>query len=113
MLNPRRALGAITATPASPANPIIFKDILIPSRVVIYIILTYVCFVYILERLEIVISWKLLMANTFYFYDLETSGFNPRAARIMQFAGQRTDMNLNPIGEPDNMLIKITPDILP
>jgi exodeoxyribonuclease-1 len=50
---------------------------------------------------------------TFYFYDLETSGFNPRQARIMQFAGQRTDMNLNPIGEPDNILVKITPDVLP
>jgi exodeoxyribonuclease-1 len=50
---------------------------------------------------------------TFYFYDLETSGFNPRVSRIMQFAGQRTDMDLNPIGEPDNILIKMTPDILP
>jgi exodeoxyribonuclease-1 len=50
---------------------------------------------------------------TFYFYDLETSGFNPRTARIMQFAGQRTDLNLKPIGEPDNILVKITPDILP
>jgi exodeoxyribonuclease-1 len=50
---------------------------------------------------------------TFYFYDLETSGFNPRTARIMQFAGQRTDLNLKPIGEPDNILIKITPDVLP
>src|SRR5476649_2087312 len=49
----------------------------------------------------------------FYFYDLETSGFNPRGARIMQFAGQRTDMNLQPIGEPDNLLIKMTADILP
>src|SRR6266540_3247195 len=53
------------------------------------------------------------MAQTFYFYDLETSGFNPRTARIMQFAGQRTDMNLNQIGEPDNILIKMTPDTLP
>jgi exodeoxyribonuclease-1 len=50
---------------------------------------------------------------TFYFYDLETSGFNPRNARIMQFAGQRTDMDLKPVGKPDNILIKITPDILP
>jgi exodeoxyribonuclease-1 len=50
---------------------------------------------------------------TFYFYDLETSGFNPRVSRIMQFAGQRTDLDLNPIGEPDNILIKITPDTLP
>lgn len=48
-----------------------------------------------------------------YFYDLETSGISPRASRIMQFAGQRTDMNLKPVGKPDNFLVKITPDILP
>ncbi len=53
------------------------------------------------------------MAHTFYFYDLETSGLSPKSARIMQFAGQRTDMELNPIGAPDNILVKITPDILP
>ena len=53
------------------------------------------------------------MAKNFYFYDLETSGVNPRADRIMQFGGQRTDMNLKPIGEPDNILIKLTDDILP
>ena len=50
---------------------------------------------------------------TFYFYDLETSGLDPRKARIMQFAGQRTDAELNPIGEPLNLLIKLTPDVLP
>lgn len=50
---------------------------------------------------------------TFYFFDLETSGFRPREDRIMQFAGQRTDMNLKPVGEPDNILVKLTPDILP
>lgn len=50
---------------------------------------------------------------TFYFYDLETSGINPRAQRIMQFAGQRTDENLNPIGEPQNWLVKLTDEILP
>lgn len=53
------------------------------------------------------------MASTFYFYDLETSGFNPREARIMQFAGQRTDMGLNPVGEPHNILIKMTDDTVP
>lgn len=31
----------------------------------------------------------------------------------MQFGGQRTDMNLKPIGQPDNLLIKLTPEILP
>ncbi len=53
------------------------------------------------------------MANTFYFYDLETSGLNPREQRIMQFAGQRTDMNLNPIGKPHSLFIKMSPDVLP
>ncbi len=53
------------------------------------------------------------MAVSFFFYDLETSGFNPRSARIMQFAGQRTDLDLKPIGEPVNVLIKLTPDVLP
>jgi exodeoxyribonuclease I len=53
------------------------------------------------------------MAQTFLFYDLETSGFNPKEARIMQFAGQRTDMQLKPIGEPYNYLIRITDDVLP
>lgn len=31
----------------------------------------------------------------------------------MQFAGQRTDLGLKPVGEPVNFLIKITDDILP
>lgn len=31
----------------------------------------------------------------------------------MQFAGQRTDMDLNPIGEPVNVLVKLTDDTLP
>ena len=53
------------------------------------------------------------MDKTFFFYDLETSGLNPRADRIMQFAGQRTDMNLEPIGEPVNILVKMTSDALP
>lgn len=53
------------------------------------------------------------MADSFFFYDLETSGFSPRAARIVQFAGQRTDMSLKPIGKPVNHLIKLTPDVLP
>lgn len=31
----------------------------------------------------------------------------------MQFAGQRTDMDLRPVGEPVNVLVRLTPDILP
>jgi exodeoxyribonuclease-1 len=53
------------------------------------------------------------MSASFLFYDLETSGFSPRQARVMQFAGQRTDMDLNPVGEPFNYLIKIGSDVLP
>lgn len=53
------------------------------------------------------------MSASFYFYDLETSGISARSARIMQFAGQRTDMQLKPIGEPDNIMIKLTNDVLP
>src|SRR5438270_13416086 len=51
--------------------------------------------------------------TSFYFYDLETSGFSPRAARIVQFAGQRTDMDLKPVGEPHNFYIKLSDDVLP
>lgn len=53
------------------------------------------------------------MAASFYFYDLETSGIRSRHSRIMQFAGQRTDLHLKPLAEPDNILIKLTDDILP
>ncbi len=53
------------------------------------------------------------MAASFFFYDLETSGFDARKARIVQFGGQRTDMDLQPIGEPLNVLIKLTPDTVP
>ncbi|MBI3624345.1 exodeoxyribonuclease I [Candidatus Saccharibacteria bacterium] len=53
------------------------------------------------------------MSASFYFYDLETSGFNPREARIMQFAGQRTGINLKPLGQPHNVLIKMTDDVIP
>lgn len=53
------------------------------------------------------------MAASFFFYDLETTGFSARSSRIMQFAGQHTDMDLKPVGEPLNCLIKLTPDVLP
>lgn len=53
------------------------------------------------------------MVSTLFFYDLETTGFNPKEARIMQFAGQRTDLNLKPLGKPYNFYIKLTEDVLP
>lgn len=53
------------------------------------------------------------MSQTFFFYDLETSGLSGRHDRIMQFAGQRTDMDLNPVGEPVNVLVALNDDTLP
>ena len=53
------------------------------------------------------------MAQTFFFYDLETSGLLARNDRIMQFAGQRTDMNLQPIGDPVNVMVRLSDDSLP
>lgn len=53
------------------------------------------------------------MAKTFFFYDLETSGLNPREDRIMQFAGIRTDESFKPIGEPYNILVALSEDVLP
>ena len=51
--------------------------------------------------------------KTFFFYDLETSGFSPQNDRIMQFAGQRTDENFNRICEPVNILVRLNDDVLP
>ena len=53
------------------------------------------------------------MPDTFFFYDLETTGFSSSYDRIMQFAGIRTNMQLEPIGEPVNILVKLSDDVLP
>ena len=53
------------------------------------------------------------MTQTFFFYDLETSGLSGRDDRIMQFAGQRTDMDMNPVGDPYNLLVALNDDTLP
>lgn len=50
---------------------------------------------------------------SFFFYDLETSGIDPRSQRIMQFAGQRTTLDLEAIGEPLDVKIALTNDVLP
>ena len=54
-----------------------------------------------------------MSGQSFFFYDLETSGLKPREDRIMQFAGQRTTLELDPVGEPVNVLVKMTDDALP
>jgi len=50
---------------------------------------------------------------SFYWYDLETFGSDPRRTRIAQFAGLRTDEDLNPIGEPLVLYCKPADDLLP
>ncbi len=53
------------------------------------------------------------MPPTFYWYDLETFGQDPRRTRIAQFAGLRTDAELNPVGEPLVLYCKPADDLLP
>jgi len=50
---------------------------------------------------------------SFYWYDYETFGIDPRTDRISQFAGIRTDMDFNIIDEPVDIYCKATDDILP
>ena len=51
--------------------------------------------------------------QSFYWYDLETSGIHPASDRIMQFAGCRTDMALRAMGEPCVTYVGLAPDVLP
>jgi len=53
------------------------------------------------------------MADSFLFYDLETFGQDPRRTRIAQFAGIRTDADLNIIDEPVSFYVKPADDLLP
>jgi len=54
------------------------------------------------------------MMNTFFWHDYETFGATPKSDRPAQFAGIRTDMDLNPIGDPIMLYCKPTLDaILP
>jgi exodeoxyribonuclease-1 len=51
--------------------------------------------------------------QTFYWYDFETFGVNPRRDRASQFAGIRTDAQLNIIGDPLVIYCKPARDFLP
>ena len=52
-------------------------------------------------------------SESFFWYDLETFGLNPSYDRIAQFAGQRTDLDLNPIGDPVILYCKLSADYIP
>jgi exodeoxyribonuclease-1 len=53
------------------------------------------------------------MAFSFYWHDYETFGLDPRADRPAQFAGHRTDPELNPVEEPLELWCRLSPDYLP
>ncbi|MDE2565926.1 MAG: exodeoxyribonuclease I [Burkholderiales bacterium] len=51
--------------------------------------------------------------SSFFWHDYETFGRVPRRDRPAQFAGVRTDAELNEIGEPVNLVCRPAPDFLP
>ncbi|MCR4675672.1 MAG: exodeoxyribonuclease I [Sphaerochaetaceae bacterium] len=51
--------------------------------------------------------------ESFFWYDLETFGTDPFNDRIAQFAGIRTDTDLNPIGDPVMLYCRLSPDYIP
>jgi len=51
--------------------------------------------------------------QTLYWYDYETFGRNSRVDRIAQFAGVRTDINLNAVEAPFAQYCKLSEDYLP
>ena len=53
------------------------------------------------------------MAEGFLWFDLETFGRDPRRTRIAQFAAQRTDENLEPVGDPISLFCQPADDLLP
>ncbi|MEW5823337.1 MAG: exodeoxyribonuclease I [Pseudomonadota bacterium] len=53
------------------------------------------------------------MSPTLYWHDYETFGAEPRHDRPAQFAGLRTDSELNPIGAPLCLYCQPAPDYLP
>ncbi len=53
------------------------------------------------------------MADSFYWYDLETSGTLPKWDRIVQFAGMRTNGDLETIGDEFCTYVQLPDDVLP
>jgi exodeoxyribonuclease-1 len=51
--------------------------------------------------------------TSFFWHDYETSGIDPARDRALQFAGRRTDADLNPIGEPLRLYCRPPEDLLP
>ena len=52
-------------------------------------------------------------AETFLWYDLETSGISPAHDRVVQFASQRTDAGLNAVEPPFSTYVELGPEVVP
>jgi len=50
---------------------------------------------------------------TLFWHDYETMGLHKALDRPLQFAGIRTDLNLNPIGEPVALFCRVAEDVVP
>src|SRR5690606_22536620 len=57
--------------------------------------------------------WQDAAMATLFWYDYETGGTDPARDRVVQFAGQRTDIELNPVGEPVRLFCRPEPGLLP
>ena len=53
------------------------------------------------------------MTHSIYWYDYETFGIDPKYDRLSQFAGIRTDEELNIISDPLTLYCKPADDCLP
>jgi exodeoxyribonuclease-1 len=54
-----------------------------------------------------------VMKETLLWYDFETSGTDPGYDRVLQFASVRTNLDLEPIGEPLNLYCNPGEDVIP
>ena len=54
-----------------------------------------------------------MQAASIYWHDYETSGTDARRDRPVQFAGQRTTLDLEPVGDPTSIFCQPAPDVLP
>lgn len=54
-----------------------------------------------------------MAATTFFWHDYETTGADPRRDRPLQFAGLRTNLELEPIGDPVMLHCRPASDCLP
>ena len=52
-------------------------------------------------------------AETFLWYDVETSGTSPANDRIVQFASLRTDADLKPVEPPFSTYVQLGPEVVP